>query len=168
MTLKHLLPISVAAVALAALPVAGAGAAGGAAPTTATKSTIKIEQAYAFFDSYKPSNKRLIAVVVKTHGQLPRRFDGLIRAGGGLDGSGGGSIGSVGSKQTRCYTFTVGLHDGRLTNSDDTRGAKATAGSRHVVHLSVNDKDGDEITASKTVTLRDKRAGDRAGAPIGC
>jgi hypothetical protein len=168
MTLKTLLPLSVAVAAVAALPLAGTAAAGGAAPTSATKSTIKIEQAYAFFDSYKPSNKRLIAVVVKTHGQLPRRFDGLIRAGGSFDNSGGGSLGSVRSKATHCYTFTVGLRDGRLVNHDDSRGVKARAGSRHVVHISVNDKNGNEITASTTVTLRDKRAGDREGASIGC
>ncbi|HEY4094058.1 MAG TPA: hypothetical protein VGM33_01010 [Baekduia sp.] len=168
MKLKTLLPLSVAVAAVVAVPLAGTAAAGGAAPTSATKSTIKIEQAYAFFDSYKPSKKRLVAVVVKTHGRLPRRFDGLIRAGGSLDRSGGGSLASVRGKATHCYTFTVGLRDGRFIDHDDSRGTKASAGSRHVVHISVRDKNAKEITASKTVTLRDKRAGDREGAPIGC
>ena len=60
-------------------PHDGRPAAGSGSTVPATAASIKIQSGYAYYDSFKPSNKRLIVVVVKTKGQLPRRFDGLIR-----------------------------------------------------------------------------------------
>jgi hypothetical protein len=156
-----------AVLATAAVPTASALAADHPATIPATASSIKVEGGYAYYDSFKPSNKRLLVVVFRTHGQLPRRFDGLIRAGGRLSGHGGGSIGSVGGRQSKCYTFTVPLKDGRFYTNDGGKGAKASPG-RYTVNVSARDKDGKTVSSSKTITLRDRKAGDRSGKPLAC
>jgi hypothetical protein len=171
MTRKTLLPIIAAATA-AVVPTTAALAAGqGSASATvpATQASIKVESGYAYYDSFKPLNKRLIMVVVKTHGELPRRFDGLIRAGGTFAKHGGGSVASVGGKASRCYTFSVPLKsDGRFWPvKDAAKGAKAGPG-RYVVTMSARDADGNTVSSSKTITLRDRKAGDRSGAPLDC
>jgi hypothetical protein len=168
MTRIALLPI-LAVTAAAAVPTASAIAAGGThAPTVpATKASIKVEGGYAYYDSFRPLNKRQIVVVVKTHGQLPRRFDGLIRAGGTLAGHGGGSVGSVGGRASKCYTFMVPLKDGRFYTNDGSTGPKGSPG-RYTVKMSAKDKDGNEVTSSKSISLRDRRTGDRSGKPLGC
>jgi hypothetical protein len=43
---------------------------------------------------------------------LPRRFDGMIRASGTLDGS-GGSIASVGGRHSRMYTLRLAARAAR-------------------------------------------------------
>jgi hypothetical protein len=168
MTRTTLLPI-LAVAAAAAVPTASALAAGSThAPTVpATKSSIKVVGGYAYYDSFRPLDKREVIVVVKEAGQLPRRFDGLIRAGGTLSGHGGGSVGSVGGRASKCYTFSVPLKDGRFYTTGGGKGAKGSPG-RYTVKMSAKDKDGNEVTSSKTITLRDRRAGDRAGKPLGC
>jgi hypothetical protein len=168
MTRTALLPL-LAVAAAAAVPTASALAAGSAhAPTVpATKASIKVEGGYAYYDSFRPLNKRQIVVVVKTHGQLPRRFDGLIRAGGTLSGHGGGSIASVGGKASKCYTFSIPLKDGRFYTNDGGKGAKGSPG-KYTVKMTAKDKDGNTVSSSKSITLRDRRPGDRSGKPLGC
>jgi hypothetical protein len=168
MTRIALFPL-LAVVAAAAVPTASALADSGThAPTIpATKASVKVEGGYAYYDSFRPLNKREIIVVVKTHGQLPRRFDGLIRAGGTLDGHGGGSVGSVGGKASKCYTFSIPLKDGRFYPTDDAPASKGSPG-RYTVKMSAKDKDGNTVSSSKTITLRDRRTGDRSGKPLGC
>jgi hypothetical protein len=166
MTRKTLLPL----IALAATAVAPTTAALAASPSTtvpATASSIEVESGYAYYDSFKPRNQRLIVVVVKTRGQLPRRFDGLIRAGGTFNKHNGGSVGSVGGRQSRCYTFTIPLKDGRFIQDDGAKGAKGGPG-RYRVTMSAKDAGGRTVSSSKTITLRDRKAGDRAGKPLGC
>ncbi len=156
---------------LAATAVATVAAAGTAAAAGSTQlespNDIKIENGYAYFDSYKPANKPMAIVVIKTKGEMPRRFDGLIRAGGSLGEARGGSTGSVGGRESRCYTFAVRLKNGRLLENGKP-GAKAGNGSRHVVTFSAKDKDGKTVSSTKTITLRKKRAGDVSGKPLGC
>jgi hypothetical protein len=157
MTRTRLLPL-LALAATAAVPTASALAASSDhAPTIpATASSIKVEGGYAYYDSFKPLNKRQVIVVVKTHGQLPRRWDGLIRAGGSLSGHGGGSVGSVGGKQYRCFTFSVPLKDNKFFyNKDGGKGAAARPG-RFTVTMHADDKDGNALTSTKTITLRDR------------
>lgn len=168
MTRKSLLPL-LALAATAAVPTASALAAGGDhAPTIpATKASIKIEGGYAYYDSFKPLNKRMIIVVVKTHGQAPRRWDGLIRAGGTLSGHHGGSVGSVGGKQSKCYTFAVPLKDGRFYTDSSGKGAKGSAG-KYLAEFSAKDKEGNTVSSTKVINLRDRRPGDRTGKPLGC
>jgi hypothetical protein len=139
-----------------------------AATAPATSSSVKVESGYAYYDSFKPSNKRLIVVVVRTHGQLPRRFDGLIRASGTLAKHNGGSMASVGGKASRCYTFTIPLKDGRFYPADGSgKGAKGSPG-RYPVTISAEAANGKTVSSTKTITLRDRKAGDRSGKPLGC
>jgi hypothetical protein len=171
MTRTHLLPLIAAATA-AVVPTTAALAAGSgsgsAATVPATQSSITVQSGYAYYDSFKPTNKRLVVVVVKTRGQLPRRFDGLIRAGGSLSKHGGGSVASVGGRQSRCYTFAVPLKDGRFYPADGhDKGARARPG-HYVVTMSAKDAGGATVRSSKTITLRDRKRGDRTGKPLDC
>jgi hypothetical protein len=169
MTRKTLLPLIAVATA-AAVPTTAALAIGYDTSTVpATAADVKIQSGYAYYDSFKPSNKRLIVVVVKTGGQLPRRFDGLVRAGATFAKHSGGSIGSVGGRASRCYTFTVPLKDGRFYPTDGGygTGAKASPG-RYAVTVSAKDADGKTVSSTKTISLRDRKVGDRSGKPIGC
>jgi hypothetical protein len=167
MTRKHLLPIIAAATAVV-VPTTAALAAGTGTTVPATKTSIQVQSGYAYYDSFKPSNKRLVMVVVKTRGQLPRRYDGLIRAGGTLAKHGGGSVSSVGGRASRCYTFAVPLKDGRFYPvKDAAKGAKASPG-RYVVTLHAKAADGSTVSSSKTITLRDRKPGDRSGRPLAC
>jgi hypothetical protein len=166
---RKLLPI-IAAVSAAAVPTASALAAGSGHTTTipATRASIRIDGGYAYYDSFRPLNKREVIVVVKTHGQLPRRYDGLIRANAKLSGHGGGSIGSVGGKRSKCYTFSIPLKNGsRFYTNDNKAGAKASPG-RYLASVSADDKDGNAVSSTKAITLRDRKVGDRAGKPLGC
>ncbi|HET6505691.1 MAG TPA: PKD domain-containing protein [Baekduia sp.] len=168
MTRSRLLPL----LALATTAGATALPAGAvlAATRPATPASIKIVSGYAYYDAFKPNlGKKLVVVVVKTHGQLPRRFDGLIRASGTFAKHGGGSIGSVGGKASKCYTFTVPLKNGRFYPVAGTsgKGAKASPG-RYPVTLSAKAADGSTVSSTKTITLRDRKVGDRSGKPIGC
>ena len=147
-----------------------ASALAGAAATThpATRSSIKTERAYAFPDRYKPLDKPLISVIFKTHGQLPRRGDGLIRAGGTLSTGRGGSIGSVSGRASRCYTFTVALKDGRFRTYSGGRSAKASVGSHPKLALTARSVDGTQLTSRSTLTIHHKTSKSRSGAAIGC
>jgi hypothetical protein len=160
--------LSLAAAAAVAVPAASAMAAGGTT-VPATPDSVKVVSGYAYFDSFKPSNDKLVRVVVKTKGQLPRRYDGLIRADGALGKHSGGSIGSVGGKATRCYVFSVPLEFGRFIPLGDAHtGAKPKVGGHYAVTISAKDANGDKVSGSKTITLRDRKPGDRSGKPIGC
>jgi hypothetical protein len=151
-------------IAIAALAVTGAAAVPVAAAQAGDDATAggpprEILGAYAYKDSFPPRNKPLIAVVFKASGQLPRRFDGLIRAEATLDGS-GGSIASVGGRNTRIYTFHVPTLNGRL-RADGSPSARI--GSRHTLRLAARDGSWSDTF---TVTIRAKRPGDRSGAPL--
>jgi hypothetical protein len=148
--------------AVASLP--GAALAQADAPTTVP--SLELKGAYAFVDSYPPGHSQYAAVVFRTAGELPRRFDGMIRAGGRLDDTGGsvGSVRGAHGKASHCYTFLAKLTDGRIAGP---RGGSARIGSRHAVTVSARGTSGD-LQESIRVTLRKKRAGDRSGKPLGC
>jgi hypothetical protein len=80
-------------------------------------------------------------VVVKTRGQLPRRLDGLIRAGMRVGKAGGGSVGSVNGRASRCYLSHFGIRDGRFVVSGGP-GPEASIGSKHVITVSAKDAPG--------------------------
>jgi hypothetical protein len=171
MTRKTLLPL-IAVTAAAVVPTTAALASGSSSsPAAATAASVKIDPGFAYYDSYKPLNRKLVVVVVKTRGQLPRRFDGLIRAGGSLATHNGSSVGSVGGRASRCYTFTIPLEDGRFSPTDGSgKGAKGSPG-RYPVTITAKDADGtttSSTSSTKTITLRDRKAGDRSGKPLGC
>ena len=151
----------------AALPAAALAAT----PTThpATQQSLRIEKAYAFHDSYAPRRRPLITVIFKTHGQLPRRGDGLIRASAAFGSGCGGSIGSVKGRKSRCYRVSVPLTDGRLYDfAAADKGEKATTGSEHALKLSADDKAGRELSRTRTVKIVTKTLKSRTGRSIGC
>jgi hypothetical protein len=155
MHLKRLIAIAALAVTGAAIPaVAQAGD-----DPTAGGPPREILGAYAFKNSYPPQNKPLITVVFKMDGQLPRRFDGLIRISGGLDG-GGGSVSSVGGRATRMYQFSVPTLNGRLRADGNP---SARIGSRHTLRIAARDGSWSDTF---TVRIRDKRPGDLSGKPL--
>lgn len=162
---KH--SIALTTVIAAALPAAALAAT----PTThpATHKSLRVEKAYAFHDSYAPRNRPLVTVIFKTRGQLPRRGDGLIRAGAEFGSGRGGSIGSVAGRKSRCYRVSVPLKDGRLYDfAASGKGEKATTGSKHTLKLSGNDKTGSELSRTQTVKIVKKTSKSRTGRAIGC
>ena len=156
MNLKRLTAIAILAVTGAAVP---AIAQAQSDDPTAGGPPREILGAYAFKNSYPPQNKPIITVVFKLDGQLPRRFDGMIRASAGLDG-GGGSIASVGGRSTRMYQFSVPTLNGRL-RADGTPSARI--GSRHTLRVAARDGSWSDTF---TVRIRDKRPGDLSGRPL--
>jgi hypothetical protein len=157
MHLKRIIAIAALAVTGAAVP-AVANAQSDSNPTAGGPPR-EIVGAYAFKDSFRPRNTPLIAVVFKATGQLPRRYDGLIRASATLDGS-GGSIASVGGRRSRMYVFHVPTLNGRL-RADGSPSARI--GSRHTLRLAARDGSWSDTI---TVRIRAKRPGDRAGKPL--
>jgi hypothetical protein len=153
------------AVAAAAVP-ATAALAQTHAPTTVPK--VELKGAYAFVDAYPPSNKPFAAVVFRTAHQLPRRFDGMIRAGGSLDGGHGGSVGSVRGAHAKagrhCYTFLVPMKDGRLRSAAHR---SVRAGTHHTLTVTARGPHGD-VKDSIRLTFEKKAAGDRSGKPLSC
>jgi hypothetical protein len=162
MTRSKLLP-TFAALAVAATALIPVGAAS-AAPTTVP--SLDIVGAYAYKDTKTQPGKTYATVVFKTKGELPRRYDGMIRAAGFLDGT-GHSIGSVRGahgKSAHCYTFMVAIKDGKIAGPD---GKSAKLGTKHTVKVTVRGDNGD-LSDTASVTLRKARTGDASGKPLGC
>jgi hypothetical protein len=148
--------------AVASLPAAALAQAD--PPTTVP--SLELKGAYAFVDSYPPGHRDYVAVVFRTAGELPRRYDGMVRAGGRIDDT-GGSVGGVrGAHGTasHCYTFLAKVKDGRIAGP---KGGSARIGSRHTVVVAARGTNGD-LQDSIQVSVRKKRAGDRSGKPLGC
>jgi hypothetical protein len=144
-----------------------AGAADAAATAKVTGAYAYISHTDASINGHMRHDVPFATLVFKTDHQLPRRYDGLIRAGASLGGQ-SASVGSVAGKASRCYSISVrikpdntitGTVDGKLVNT------KAKAGSKLKAVITPA-KDAAEITRS--VTLRKQRAGDAGGAPLSC
>jgi hypothetical protein len=107
-------------------------------------------------------------LVFKTDRQLPRRFDGLIRAGASVAGQ-SGSVGSVHGKASRCYTVNARIKPDNTITGTRPGGkrlqTKARAGSR--LHVEITTAKG-ATTVKRTLTLRDAKPGDVTGKPLGC
>ena len=131
---------------------------------TTTVPSLKLKGAYAYVENNLGDKKHYIAVVFKTANVLPRRYDGMLRAGGALDGT-GNSIGSVKGKNSKCYTFYVRVLDGKVYGKDGR--VSAARGTKHKLTVSARGTDGD-LNASRNVTIRAKRAGDASGKPLSC
>jgi hypothetical protein len=160
-TLTASLTALLAATALA--PVASAMAAD--APTTVP--SLHIVKAYAYVDDGLGDGKTYASVVFKTKGELPRRYDGMIRAGAALDGT-SHSVGSVrGAHGTRahCYVINVEIRDGKIRGP---KGKRAKIGSRHTLVVTARGSAGTDLSDTTTVTLHHRQTGDRSGAPLGC
>jgi hypothetical protein len=107
-------------------------------------------------------------LVFRTDRQLPRRFDGLIRAGAGIAGQ-RGSVGSVHGKASRCYQVNARIKPDNTITGTTAAGTveqtKARAGSRLPVEITTAKG---APTVTRTLTLRRARPGDVSGKPLGC
>ncbi|HEX4344627.1 MAG TPA: hypothetical protein VHZ31_03600 [Solirubrobacteraceae bacterium] len=164
------LPLAaITAVVLAGATVAPA--AGAQAPARAAAATpAKVTGAYLFVQKILTAGQhgskldRYATLVFKTDRQLPRRYDGLIRAGASIAGGGGGSLGSVGGRATRCYEMNTRI---RLDNTilGDGHATKARPGSR--LHVEITTASG-ATAVTRTLTLHDAKPGDASGKPLRC
>jgi hypothetical protein len=157
-TTKTLLGLAATA-AMAIAPVAGAQDA--ATPA-------KVTGAYLYLHTLPQDGQRLATLVFKTNRQLPRRFDGMIRARASVAGQ-ASSIASVGGKASRCYQANVRVRkDGTILGSSSgggTKRTKARVGAKLGVEI-LTEKGATPIR--RTLVLRKARAGDASGRPLGC
>jgi hypothetical protein len=155
---RKLLTIGATAAIAAGALAPAAGAAGAPAPA------LQVKGAYLYLDHMPAGKQEFVRVVFKTGSQLPRRFDGLIRAGVEIDGV-GHSIGTVRRGQP-IYTGASEVKGGSIATlphggSDVVRkGAKI--GRTFTVRFSVQGGQ----TVTKKLVLRAERKGDDAGKPL--
>jgi hypothetical protein len=162
--MRRTLIASLTALTAATALVPAAGALAADAPTTVA--SLDVTKAYAYVDNDLGDGKTYASVVFKTAGELPRRFDGMIRAGASLDGT-GHSVGSVRGqhgKAAHCYTINVQIRNGKIVGP---KGKRAKIGSKHTLVVTARGTDGD-LSDSITVTLKKRQTGDRSGKPLGC
>jgi len=163
MNAKLLSSLTALSVAATVLPAGSAlGADAGGTPTTVP--SVKVTKAYAYVDTKIQPGTKYVHVVFKTKDELPRRYDGMIRASGALDQV-GHSIGSVHGKASKCYGFYVKIVDGRIATK---HGASAKIGSKHKLVVTARGDGGKDLSGVISVTLRKAKAGDASGKPLGC
>jgi hypothetical protein len=146
-----------AAVAATALAPATAGAADNAA------APLKVTGAYLYVDHLAGSNQDFVRVVFRTASPLPRRYDGLIRAGVSIEGV-GHSI-STARKGAPIYTGASeikGHSIPRNTGPGAVTRVGAKIGRKYTVVFQTSD--GQKVT--KKLTLRAERKGDDSGKPL--
>jgi hypothetical protein len=149
--------------AAAAVAVAAPASATVAADAPATP--LKVTGAYLFIDHEKASHQDFVRLVLRTADPLPRRFDGLIRAGASIDGV-GHSLGTA-KRGTTCYTAASEIKGGSIAaigadNHVYRKGARA--GRSFTVQIET--QDGQKV--ARTLKLRAARKGDASGRPLGC
>jgi hypothetical protein len=157
--------------------VAALAACGAIAPLAGAQSSAppaKVTGAYLYLSKMQYSNGHHASVqpfatlVFRTDRQLPRRYDGLIRAGAGVTGQ-HSSIGSVNGKASRCYEISARIRPDNTITGTTAGGklqhTKARVGSRLPVEITTADG---APTVKRTLTLRSARPGDASGKPLGC
>jgi hypothetical protein len=145
-----------AAVAAAAFaPAAGA-------TDQSTSTPIKVQGAYAYIDHLYPHNTPYLRVVFRTSAPLPRRFDGLIRAAGAIDGQ-PHSISTVRKPQS-IYTVISPIRDGKITTIHGSQVAKRTAKVGRTYTFTLTVQGGQRV--NEKVTLRAERKGDDSGRAL--
>ena len=162
---QHILKSAAALTTLAAM--ASATTAIAQTDSTTTVASLKVTKAYAYVENNLGDGKSYAAVVFKTANALPRRFDGMIRASGALDGVGSsvGSVRGAHGKSANCYRIYATIKDGKLPGVHT--GTSGKLGSHHLLTVTARGTDGD-LTSNARVTLTRKRAGDNSGKRIGC
>jgi hypothetical protein len=147
--------------ATAAVAATALAPAAGAAQTPAPK--LKVEGAYLYLDHLPQSKQSFVRVVFRTAQPLPRRYDGLIRAGVSIDGV-GHSIATV-KNGAPIYTGATEIKGGSVATNDRTghvirKGAKIG----RAFTVTVSTSDGQSVT--KKLVLHAERKGDDAGRPL--
>jgi hypothetical protein len=144
---------AVAATALA--PAAGAA--------DAAASTLKVTGAYLYLDHLAASKQEFVRVVFRTQSPLPRRYDGSIQAGAGIDGV-NHSIGSA-RKGAPIYTGASEVKGGSIATTDGT-GKVTRKGAKigRTFTVTFFTRDGQKVT--KKLVLRAEHKGDDSGKPL--
>jgi|SRR5829696_9011640 len=163
---RRILSLSTAAIAAAAL-VPAAGQAQTAAPAPAAPAPaaaqLDVTGAYLFLDRETASKQTFVRVVFRTASPLPRRYDGAIRAGAGIEGV-RFSIGSA-RRGAPIYTGASEVKNGTIA-SHTTGGnvvRKAVKLGR-TYKVEVFTRDGQSVV--KQLKLRAARPGDASGKPL--
>lgn len=152
------------------LTAAAATAAVGAGVLTSAVSaadapTLKVTGAYAYIQKLgAPSNQKFVRVVFRTQSELPRRFDGSIQAGVGIDGV-NHSIMSA-KHGTSCYAGTSEIKGGSIATLRGDKVVRKGAKIGRTFTVKVFTRDGQSVT--KHLKLRAARKGDDTGKPLGC
>jgi hypothetical protein len=169
-TRMHRTTIILVAVAPAAATIAVAPIADAQQPAT---TPAKILGSYLYIQKVLTAGQHrsvyqpYATLVFRTDRQLPRRYDGLIRAGARVAHQ-GGSLGSVHGRASRCYAMFVRIKkDNTITGtiSGSIVHIKARPGSKLPIQITTAD---DAPTIRRTLTLRKPKAGDVSGKPLGC
>lgn len=109
--------------------------------------------------------QKFVRLVFRTADDLPRRYDGALRAGAKIEGV-AHSIGTV-KRGTKCFSALSEIKGGSIPALQDNdvvrKGAKA--GRRYSVEVFGRDGQG---SVTKRLKLRTERKGDAVGKPLGC
>ena len=153
--------ILTAATASAVLGAAALAPVGSAADDT---QTLKVTGAYAYVDTISASKQKFVRVVFETAADLPRRWDGAIRAGISIDGV-GHSI-STAKRGSRCYAGAAEIKGGSIATIKDNEVVRKGAKIGRTFTVRFFTRDGASVT--KKLKLRAERRGDDSGKPLGC
>jgi hypothetical protein len=154
---RKLITLGATAAVAAGVAAPVAGAADAPAPA------LKVTGAYLYLDHLPASHQEFVRVVFRTATPLPRRGDGLIRAGVAIDGV-SHSIGSA-RKGANIYTGASEVKGNSIATVADgskvvRKGVKI--GRSFTVRFST--RDGRQAT--RKLVLRAERPGDDSGRPL--
>ena len=153
---RKLISSSLAAAIAATALVPAAGAAENAEPT------LKVTGAYLYLDHEPASDQDFVRVVFETKDQLPRRHDGMIRAGVSIEGV-GHSI-STAKRGSTIYSGASEIKGGSIATIKDGKVVRRGAKVGRTYTVTFETKDGQKVT--KKLTLRAERKGDDSGKPL--
>jgi hypothetical protein len=126
---------------------------------------LELKGAYLYVDHVQASRQDFVRVVFRTAKPLPRRYDGLIRAGAAIEGV-GHSIGTA-RRGTSCYTALSEIKGGKIAvhSADGTVARRvAKVGRRYTFTLTASDGQ----TVSRKLHLSRGAKGYATGQPLGC
>lgn len=152
--------------ALAATAVLAPAAAIAQSDAGTTVDSVELKGVYSYPESYA-DGKPLIATVFRTEEALPRRFDGMIRAGASLDGltSSVGSVKGKHGKSKHCYVILTRVVDGKIA----AKKTSAKVGSKHTFKVTARGTSGEDVSDQQSnLTITKKKTGDRSGKRLGC
>ena len=142
----------------------GAGALAPAGSAAGDAEALDVTGAYAYVDTIAASKQTFVRVVFETAAALPRRSDGAIRAGLGIDGV-NHSIATA-KRGSRCYTGASEIKGGSIATIKDGDVVRKGAKLGRTFTVRFFTRDGAEVT--RKLKLRAERKGDDTGKPLGC
>ena len=148
----------------AALAVAATALAPAAGAADAPAPSLKVEGAYLYLDHEPASHQQFVRLVFRTASPLPRRFDGMIRAGASIEGA-GHSVATA-RKGTTIYTVASEVKGGSIATTRNGSGKVIRKGAKigRTFTVRIETRDGQSVT--KKLVLRAERKGDDSGKPL--